>query len=103
MLEAEVRDLKDLLDEKDEKIEMLSKMHGNRRPSIGSVASAAAQEVKKEASLSPPPKEDTFRVQASPLLLGCRELRLVLYGRLERPRLHWCVSCVFSLSLSLSL
>src|SRR6266516_42481 len=32
-LEAEVRELKDLLDEKDEKIDMLSKMHENRRPS----------------------------------------------------------------------
>ncbi|OAA59116.1 c6 zinc finger domain containing protein [Niveomyces insectorum RCEF 264] len=39
-LECEVRELKDLLDEKDEKIDMLSKMHNNRRGA--SVASAAA-------------------------------------------------------------
>src|ERR1700760_625498 len=32
-LEGEVRELKDLLDEKDEKIDMLSKMHNNRRGS----------------------------------------------------------------------
>ncbi len=70
VLEAEVRDLKDLLDEKDEKIDMLSKMHGNRRLSVGSAANAAAQDIKKEASATPPPREDTFRVQASPLLLG---------------------------------
>lgn len=61
-LEAEVRDLKDLLDEKDEKIDMLSKMHSNRRPST-----SIPPESRKEMS---PPKEDVFRVQASPLLLG---------------------------------
>ncbi|KAJ9156223.1 Fungal specific transcription factor domain-containing protein [Pleurostoma richardsiae] len=65
-LESEVRDLKDLLDEKDEKIDMLSKMHGNRRPSIGSAATPPP-ETKREST---PPKEDTFRIQASPLLLG---------------------------------
>jgi hypothetical protein len=63
-LEAEVRELKDLLDEKDEKIDMLSKMHQNRRPSTASVS-----ESRKEVA-STPPKEDVFRVQASPLLLG---------------------------------
>ena len=69
-LEAEVRDLKDLLDEKDEKIDMLSKMHGNRRPSVGARSPpAAAADPNKEAE-KPAPKEDTFRVQASPLLLG---------------------------------
>ncbi|KAJ2893934.1 putative transcriptional activator protein acu-15 protein [Zalerion maritima] len=68
-LEAEVRELKDLLDEKDEKIDMLSKMHGNRRGSI-SVASSPTAEARKEGRGSPAPKEDTFRVQASPLLLG---------------------------------
>ncbi|KAK1754489.1 putative transcriptional activator protein acu-15 protein [Echria macrotheca] len=67
VLEAEVRELKDLLDEKDEKIDMLSKMHGNRRPSPEASRSPPAQDQKKEGS---PPKEDTFRVQASPLLLG---------------------------------
>jgi hypothetical protein len=75
-LENEVRELKDLLDEKDEKIDMLSKMHGNRRPSAEiprptSSAKGAAADVKVEV-VSPPTsaKEDTFRVQASPLLLG---------------------------------
>ena len=66
-LEAEVRELKDLLDEKDEKIDMLSKMHSNRRPSFSGASSAV--EIKKEM-LATPPKDDSFRVQASPLLLG---------------------------------
>lgn len=75
-LESEVRDLKDLLDEKDEKIEMLSKMHGNRRrlsvrSGPGSVSNASSPEVESRPGREPtPPKEDTFRVQASPLLLG---------------------------------
>jgi hypothetical protein len=68
-LESEVRELKDLLDEKDEKIDMLSKMHGNRRPSVGSVASSATADARRD-SVAPPVKEDTFKVQASPLLLG---------------------------------
>ncbi|KAB5539535.1 fungal-specific transcription factor domain-containing protein [Coniochaeta sp. 2T2.1] len=69
-LELEVRELKDLLDEKDEKIDMLSKMHNNRRrPSVGSTSSPSpAPDMNKDST--PPPKEDTFRVQASPLLLG---------------------------------
>ncbi|KAE9577682.1 Transcriptional activator protein acu-15 [Colletotrichum fructicola] len=75
-LELEVRELKDLLDEKDEKIDMLSRMHGNhsshRSPSAAaasahSPAGSATDVREKSAS---PPKEDTFRVQASPLLLG---------------------------------
>jgi hypothetical protein len=66
-LEAEVRELKDLLDEKDEKIDMLSKMHSNRRPS--SSCGSPSSDVRKEM-LATPPKEDIFRVQASPLLLG---------------------------------
>lgn len=66
VLEAEVRELKDLLDEKDEKIDMLSRMHNNRRsPTEPSHTSPVVE--KKDAT---PPKEDTFRVQASPLLLG---------------------------------
>jgi hypothetical protein len=68
-LESEVRELKDLLDEKDEKIDMLSKMHSNRRPSTASACSPPA-ETRKEMSISPLPKDDIFRVQASPLLLG---------------------------------
>lgn len=69
-LEAEVRDLKNLLDEKDEKIDMLSKMHSNRRPSIRSSVSPAAE--MRKISLSPS-REDMFRVQASPLLLDAEK------------------------------
>jgi len=74
-LEAEVRELKDLLDEKDEKIDMLSKMHSNigdmsrRRMSSASVSACAPAETIKE-ELPVLPKDDVFRVQASPLLLG---------------------------------
>ncbi|KAH8671116.1 fungal-specific transcription factor domain-containing protein [Xylariales sp. PMI_506] len=70
-LETEVRELKDLLDEKDEKIDMLSKMHSHqlRQPSIGSVPSPPVSEPKGGDSPSSM-REDTFRVQASPLLLG---------------------------------
>ncbi|ORY63028.1 fungal-specific transcription factor domain-containing protein [Pseudomassariella vexata] len=71
VLELEVRELKDLLDEKDEKIDMLSKMHGqsrHRRPSVSSPGSTSSGEVSRE--VVQPVKEDTFRVQASPLLLG---------------------------------
>src|SRR5438045_4901739 len=67
--EGEVRELKDLLDEKDEKIDMLSKIHSNRRPSTVSACSPPA-ETRREMSTSPLPKDDVFRVQASPLLLG---------------------------------
>ncbi|KAL7936910.1 N-terminal binuclear Zn cluster-containing/DNA binding domain-containing protein [Trichoderma chlorosporum] len=72
-LEAEVRELKDLLDEKDEKIDMLSTMHGNihggprRRPSVTSMATPVSPDAAKD---SPTMKEDTFRVQATQLLLG---------------------------------
>jgi hypothetical protein len=57
-----------LLDEKDEKIDMLSRMHGNRRSHSEQCQSQPAADAKKDAG--PPAKEDTFRVQASPLLLG---------------------------------
>ncbi|KAK4138050.1 hypothetical protein BT67DRAFT_416078 [Trichocladium antarcticum] len=67
-LECEVRELKDLLDEKDEKIDMLSRMHGNRRSPTARPHSPPAADSKKDAGAAP--KEDTFRVQASPLLLG---------------------------------
>ena len=68
-LETEVRELKDLLDEKDEKIDMLSKMHTNRRRRLSSdsPSSHGSPEAEKNAALA---KEDKFRVQASPLLLG---------------------------------
>lgn len=65
-LESEVRELKDLLDEKDEKIDILSKMHSNRRsPSQRTTQSPAVPEDAREST---PPREETFRVQASPLL-----------------------------------
>ncbi|KAF9882185.1 hypothetical protein CkaCkLH20_00221 [Colletotrichum karsti] len=80
-LELEVRELKDLLDEKDEKIDMLSRMHGNhshhsshRSPSVAAASanspagSSSAVDVREKSGS--PAKEDTFRVQASPLLLG---------------------------------
>ncbi|QPC77342.1 hypothetical protein HYE68_008094 [Fusarium pseudograminearum] len=66
-LESELRELKDLLDEKDEKIDMLSKIHGNRSSLSMPVSSPAAPEPRNEAQIT---KEDTFRVQAAPLLLG---------------------------------
>ncbi|KAI0402218.1 fungal-specific transcription factor domain-containing protein [Xylaria palmicola] len=68
-LESETRELKDLLDEKDEKIDMLSKMHGHRPVSARSSASPKPQS-KLERETGPPAKQDAFRVQATPLLLG---------------------------------
>ncbi|KAI0412688.1 fungal-specific transcription factor domain-containing protein [Xylaria grammica] len=68
-LETEVRELKDLLDEKDEKIDMLSKMHGHRPASMRSSASPKPP-VRSESGGGPPAKQDSFRVQATPLLLG---------------------------------
>ncbi|KAK7753940.1 DNA-binding transcription factor cat8 [Diatrype stigma] len=68
-LETEIRELKDLLDEKDEKIDMLSKMHDNRLTPAASHASPASMDSRRGDSASPA-KEDVFRVQASPLLLG---------------------------------
>ncbi|CAD6442553.1 8cdd596a-c629-4c11-8d0d-48e153a200af [Sclerotinia trifoliorum] len=65
-LEAEIRDLKDLLDEKDEKMDILSKMHSNRGPSISSTSTSPPAESRRESS---PQKEDTFRVQTSSHLL----------------------------------
>ncbi|KAH3951709.1 hypothetical protein HBI56_080030 [Parastagonospora nodorum] len=69
-LEGEVRELKELLDEKDEKIDMLSRMHSHspsahsaaRRPSIHSPIALESREDSQE-------KDDTFKVQQSPLLL----------------------------------
>ncbi|OAA57695.1 C6 transcription factor FacB [Cordyceps fumosorosea ARSEF 2679] len=76
-LETEVRELKDLLDEKDEKIDMLSAMHkgpGPRRlsttsasPPVHQDTGAASSATSRESTFD---NEDTFRVQASPLLLG---------------------------------
>ena len=68
LLEAEVRELKDLLDEKDEKIDLLSRFQSlspsahaaPRRPSIQSPGSSAREESQE--------KDETFKVQQSPLL-----------------------------------
>jgi len=69
VLEQENRELKDLLDEKDEKIDMLSRMHNNRRsPTVPPHRSSPTPSPRTDSSQAP--KEDTFRVQASPLLLG---------------------------------
>lgn len=66
-LELEVNELKDLLDSKDEKIDMLSRMHANQpRLSITS-ESPPADTVETGASHG---RQDTFKVQATPLLLG---------------------------------
>ena len=76
-LETEVRELKDLLDEKDEKLDLLSRMHGNRQGSCQdkshSHASSSSSKSPTDTRCSVPPKEDTFRVQASPLLLGIED------------------------------
>ncbi|KAK8089229.1 hypothetical protein PG997_004190 [Apiospora hydei] len=69
-LEAENRELKDLLDEKDEKIDMLSKMHGHQHRRISESPSSPSSSSGSRKDQGPPVKEDTFRVQASPLLLG---------------------------------
>jgi hypothetical protein len=69
LLEAEVRELKDLLDEKDEKIEMLSKMEANRYQRRTPGASPSASEV-SEPRRDSQTRDDTFRVQPTPLLLG---------------------------------
>jgi hypothetical protein len=65
-LETEVRELKDLLDEKDEKIDMLSKMHSNRKPCTPSSSPSPPA----DNPIATPPKEDVFRIQASPLLVS---------------------------------
>lgn len=69
-LESEVRELKDLLDEKDEKIDMLSRMHGNNARTPAAPKQSQHTSSGDQRDPSPRPKEDTFRVQASPLLLG---------------------------------
>jgi hypothetical protein len=70
VLEGEVRELKELLDEKDEKIDMLSRIHSSspvaypsgRRPSVQSPGSSEPRAESQE-------KDETFKVQQSPLLL----------------------------------
>ncbi|KAI9055570.1 hypothetical protein LZ554_000516 [Drepanopeziza brunnea f. sp. 'monogermtubi'] len=63
VLEGEVRELKDLLDEKDEKIDMLSRMHSNRRSSVSGWPAFERRDF-----VAMPPKDGVFRVQESPLL-----------------------------------
>ncbi|KAK7185272.1 hypothetical protein DPSP01_000917 [Paraphaeosphaeria sporulosa] len=66
-LEAEVRELKDLLDEKDEKIDMLSRIHSHSSPthSVPRPSTTPISEIRED----PQEKEDTFKIQQSPLLL----------------------------------
>ncbi|KAF2686677.1 hypothetical protein K458DRAFT_441454 [Lentithecium fluviatile CBS 122367] len=71
ILEAEVRELKDLLDEKDEKIDMLSRIHSHSTPT-----NAPPRRTSSNSPLPTPEsredseeKDDTFKVQQSPLLL----------------------------------
>jgi hypothetical protein len=73
ILEAEVRELKDLLDEKDEKIDMLSRIHSHSHSH-----SPPSNHIRRTPN-SPLPtleicdgsleKDETFKVQQSPLLL----------------------------------
>ncbi|PBP19092.1 fungal-specific transcription factor domain-containing protein [Diplocarpon rosae] len=72
-LEGEVRELKDLLDEKDEKIDMLSRMHSNRRPSMPTPMSASPSVESPRELAAMPPKDDVFRVHSSPLLFGAED------------------------------
>ncbi|KAF7887589.1 hypothetical protein EAF00_009883 [Botryotinia globosa] len=76
-LEGEMREMKELLDGKDEKIDMLSKMHDNRRPSLSSTSASPPVESRKESS---PPNEDIFKVQASPHLLEGDHSNLYFMG-----------------------
>ncbi|KAI1177206.1 fungal-specific transcription factor domain-containing protein [Nemania sp. FL0916] len=69
-LESEVRDLKDLLDEKDEKIDLLSKMHDHHRSPSTRPSASPKPQVEPEKDTTTPAKQDVFRVQATPLLLG---------------------------------
>jgi hypothetical protein len=68
ILESEVRELKDLLDEKDEKIDMLSRIHSHSPPAhhpprrLSPIPTPDSREDSSE-------KDDTFKIQQSPLLL----------------------------------
>ncbi|KFA47114.1 hypothetical protein S40293_08697 [Stachybotrys chartarum IBT 40293] len=68
-LENEVRELKDLLDEKDEKLDMLSRMDANRyrHTPATSPSTSDSHDSRRDVQVI---KEDTFRVQPTPLLLG---------------------------------
>ncbi|PHH85076.1 hypothetical protein CDD83_927 [Cordyceps sp. RAO-2017] len=91
LLEAEVRELKDLLDEKDEKLDMLSAMHAghhhhshhrHRPPAALTPAAGPAvpAESSPDAARQSPAKQDSFRVQAAPLLLGLENSDSYLMG-----------------------
>lgn len=71
-LESEVTELKDLLDEKDEKIDVLSAMHGahHRGASLAPASNPSPAPDAPRHAHPPPPRDDSFRVQAAPLLLG---------------------------------
>ena len=65
-LETEVRELKDLLDEKDEKIDMLSRIQsGSRHASTSPFPTSLSERMPSIGDV----KENTFRVQQSPILL----------------------------------
>ncbi|KAF2758316.1 hypothetical protein EJ05DRAFT_485457 [Pseudovirgaria hyperparasitica] len=71
-LELEVRELKDLLDEKDEKIDLLSRLHPSHSPRLTSspihhpTDPPTPTTEKREESQE---KDDTFKLQQSPLLM----------------------------------
>lgn len=72
-LETEVKELKDLLDEKDEKIDIISKMHSQtpcspRRPSLPESVEIAGRRASVRTD-----KDDVFKLQQSPFLLGGQE------------------------------
>ena len=90
-LEGEVRELKDLLDEKDEKIDMLSKMHLNRRLSKSLSLRLPPLVESHGETVSGPPDEDMFRVQASPLLLGAENSDSYFHGSVEWKNICRCV------------
>jgi hypothetical protein len=69
ILEAEVRDLKDLLDEKDEKIDILSRIHSHSPPSNHPRRAPNSPMPVPENCDVPQEKDETFKVQQSPLLL----------------------------------
>lgn len=81
-LESEVRELKDLLDEKDEKIDMLSAMRGSRhpRPPVSPATNALPSPDTSKGSPVATCKEDSFRVQSAPLLLGVENSDSYLMG-----------------------
>jgi hypothetical protein len=77
-LETEVRELKDLLDEKDEKIDMVSRIHSssphlNRNVSPWSSMSTSPTERRASSSIPNQSKDETFKVQASPLLVEAEQ------------------------------